>query len=72
MASIEKPLYLFYLKEFSNSTVYFILSSDINAYQKQIKEISITSEVIWYLFVIDISLYFHCSVLWITSDFPFT
>ena len=32
--------------------VYFILSSEINAYQKQIKVISITSEMI----------YFHCSV----------
>ena len=44
---------------------YFILSSEINAYQKQIKMISITSEMI----VIDISLYFHCSFLGITSDF---
>ena len=43
--------------------IFFILSSEINAYQKQIKMISITSEVI------DISLYFHCSVFWITSDF---
>ena len=46
---------------------YFVLSSEINAYQKQIKVISITSEMIW--LVIDISLYFHCSVFWITSDF---
>ena len=38
--------------------IYFILSSEINAYQKQIKVISITS------------LYFHCSVFWITSDYP--
>ena len=44
--------------------IYFILSSEINAYQKQIKVISITSEM-----MIDISLYFHCSVFWITSDF---
>ena len=49
---------------------YFILSSEINAYQKQIKVISITSEMIWYQsLVIDISLYFHWSVFWITSDF---
>ena len=40
---------------------YFILSSEINAYQKQIKVISITSKMI--------SLYFHCSVFLITSDF---
>ena len=45
---------------------YFILSSEINAYQQQIKVISITSEI---SLVIDISLYFHCSVFWITSDF---
>ena len=45
--------------------IYFILSSEINAYQNQIKVISITSEMI----VIDISLYFHCIVFWITSDF---
>ena len=37
--------------------LYFILSSEINAYQKQIKA------------MIDISLYFHCSVFWITFDF---
>ena len=38
----------------------FIISSEIDAYQKQIKVISITSEMIWYqLLVIDISLYFH-------------
>ena len=49
---------------------YFILSSDINAYQKQIKVILITSEMIWYQsLVIDISLYIHCSVFWITTDF---
>ena len=47
--------------------IYFILSSEINAYQKQIKKISISSEMID--LVIDISLYFHCSVFWITSDF---
>ena len=42
---------------------YFILSSEIIAYQKQIKVISITCEMIWYQsLVIDISLYFHCSV----------
>ena len=53
-----------------NILFYFILSSEINAYQKQIKVISITSEMIWYQsLVIDISLYFHCSVFWITSDF---
>ena len=39
-----------------------MLRSEINAYQKQIKVISITSEI-------DISLYFHCSVFWTTSDF---
>ena len=44
---------------------YFILSSEINAYQKQIKVKSITSDII----VIDIGLYFHCSVFFITSDF---
>ena len=48
----------------------WLLSSEINACQKQIKVISITSEMIWYQsLVIDISLYFHCSVFWITSDF---
>ena len=53
-----------------NTIVYFILSSEINAYQKQIKVISITSGMIWYQsLVIDISLYFHSSVFWITSDF---
>ena len=52
------------------TSTYRILSSEINAYQKQIKVISITSEMICYqLLVIDISLYFHCSVFWITSDF---
>ena len=46
-----------------NIIPYFILSSEINAYQKQIKMISITSEMIWYQsLVIDISLYFHCCV----------
>ena len=49
---------------------YFILTSEINAYQQQIKMISITSEMIFYqLLVIDICLYFHCSFLGITSDF---
>ena len=43
-------------------SIYFTLSSGINAYQKQIKVISITSEMIWYqTLVIDISLYFHCT-----------
>ena len=52
--------------------IYFILSSETSAYQKQIKVISITSEMIWYQsLVIDISLYFHCSVFLITSDFSF-
>ena len=46
--------------KFVQINFYFILSSEINAYQKHIKMISITS---------DISLYFHCSVFWITSDF---
>ena len=41
--------------------IYFILSSEINAYKKQIKVISVTSEII--------SLYFHCSIFRITSDF---
>ena len=41
-----------------NSSIYFILSSEINAYQKQIKVISFTSEM----------LYFHCSV----SGLPLT
>ena len=40
---------------------YFILSSEVNVYQKQIKVISISSEMI--------CQYFHCSVFWITSDF---
>ena len=31
--------------------------------------ISITSEMIYQSLVIDISLYFHCNVFWITSDF---
>ena len=49
---------------------YFILSGEINAYQKQIKMISITSEMIWYQSLVnDFSLCFHCSVFWITSDF---
>ena len=49
---------------------YFIPTSEINAYQKQIKMISITSEMIFYqLLVIDICLYFNCSFLGITSDF---
>ena len=47
----------------ADGIIYFILSSEINVYQKQIKVISITSEMIWYQsLVIDISLYFHCSV----------
>ena len=47
-----------------------MFSSKITAYQKQIKVIAITSEMIWYQsLVIDISLYFHCSFFWITSDF---
>ena len=36
-----------------NSSIYFIHGSEINTYQKQIKVISFTSEM----------LYFHCSVL---------
>ena len=53
-----------------NRLNYFKLSSEINAYQKQIKVISVTSEMIRYQsLVIDISLYFHCSDFWITSDF---
>ena len=41
-------------------SIYFILSSEISAYQKQIEVISITSEMICYQSqVIDISLYFH-------------
>ena len=52
---------------------YFILSSEINAYQNQIKVISITSEMIWYQSLVnDISLYFHCSVLGSPLAFPFT
>ena len=31
-----------------NNNFYFILRSEIKAYQKQIKVISITSEMIWY------------------------
>ena len=47
-----------------------MLSNEINAYQKQIEVISMTSEMILYQsLVIDISLYFHCSVFWNTSDF---
>ena len=38
---------------------YFILNSEINAYQQQIKVMSITSEMI----------YLYCSIFWITSDF---
>ena len=50
--------------------LYFMLSSEINAYQKQIKVISITSEVIWYQsLVTNISLYLYRSVFFITSDF---
>ena len=53
-----------------DKTFYFILTSEINAYQKQIKMISITSEMILYhSLVIHISLYFHCSFFGITSDF---
>ena len=48
--------------------VYFILSSEINAYKKQ-NVISITSEMIYQSLVIDISLYFYCSFFWITSVF---
>ena len=41
----------------------FILRSEINAYTKQIKVISITSEMIGYQsLVTDISLYFHFGV----------
>ena len=59
---ISKPLVVY--------RFYIMLSSEINAYQKQIKVISITNEMIWYQsLVIDISLYFHCSVFWITFDF---
>ena len=36
---------------------YFILSSEFNAYQKQIKVISITSEMIWYKSLVLISAY---------------
>ena len=49
---------------------YFILSSEINAYQKQINVKSITNEMICYQSqMIDISLYFHSSDFLITSDF---
>ena len=37
-----------FIGEFEIVTFYFILSSEINAYQKQIKVILITSEMIWY------------------------
>ena len=51
-------------------TFILYLAVKINAYQKQIKVISITSEIIYQSLVIDISIYFHCSVLFlITSDF---
>ena len=44
--------------------IYFILSSEINAYQKQIKVISVTSEMIWYQSLVNyISLYFHFAFL---------
>ena len=49
--------------------IYFMLSSETNAYKKQIKVLSITSEIIYQSLVIDNSLYFHCSVFWITTDF---
>ena len=55
-----------------NNVFYFILTGEIIAFQKQIKVISIISEMKSYqslLGVIDISLYFHCSVFLITSDF---
>ena len=34
------------IRNFIRQIIYFILSSEINAYQKQIKVISITSEMI--------------------------
>ena len=51
---------------------YFILYLPVKLMhiKKQIKMISITSEMIFnQLLVIDICLYFHCSFLGITSDF---
>ena len=51
-----------------NTKFYFILSSEINAYQKQIKVISITSEMIWYQsLVIDISLILFDLILYVPS-----
>ena len=41
------------------SIIYFILSSEINAYLKQIKMVFSQSETIYQSLVIDISLYFH-------------
>ena len=61
-----------------NKIVYFILSSEINAYQKQQKMISITSEIIWItsdfsirLILFHCSLYFHCSFFGLPLTFPF-
>ena len=58
-------LKIYFVLANSEDPNYFILSSEINAYQKQIKVISITSEVILnQSLVIDISLYFHCNVFY--------
>ena len=51
-----------------NNNNYFILSSEINVYEKWIKGDIFTAELILiFSLVIDISQYFHCRV-WITSD----
>ena len=52
--------------------IYFILSSEINAYQKQIKVISITSEMIRYQsLVIDIAYIFTVGFFGSPLTFPF-
>ena len=56
-------LKIYFVLANSEDPNYFILSSEINEHQKQIKVISTTSEVILYQsLVIDISLCFHCNV----------
>ena len=56
------------LRSERDKSVYFILSSEINVYQKMDKSDIFTAELILiFSLVIDISRYCHCRV-WITSD----
>ena len=65
-------IYLVFTSKKQISSIYFILSSEINVYQKWIKVIfSPQNLILIFSLVIDISRYHHCSDVirfWITPD----